>query len=64
VAKDLLVDEVHLTVTAPVGLEEAAFRAIRRTLDKKGFQADLRRAIRTVFLQYADLETARLTLSR
>lgn len=63
-AKNILVDEFHLTVTAPAGLEEAVYRAIRRTLDKKGFQADMRRAIRTVIRQYADLESVRLTLSR
>jgi hypothetical protein len=64
VAKNLLVDEFHLTVNAPAGLEEAANRAICRKLDDKGFQANLRRAIRTVFRHYADLESVRITLSR
>jgi hypothetical protein len=64
VAKNILVDEFHLTVTAPAGLEEVVYLAVRRTLDEKGFQADLHRAIRAVVRQYADLESARITLSR
>jgi hypothetical protein len=55
---------VTLTVTTPTGLEEVVYPVIRRTLDKKGSQADLRRAIRTDLRQYADLERARITQSR
>ncbi len=63
-AKHILLDEFHLTVTAPQGLEEAEYLAMRRVLDAKRFQTALRRAIRAVFRQQADFRKARLTLSR
>ncbi len=41
-AKHILLDEFHLTVAAPQGLEEAEYLAIQRVLDGKRFQTKLR----------------------
>jgi hypothetical protein len=64
VAKLLVVDEFHLTVSAPHGLADSEYVALCRTLDDGHFQAALRRAVRIVCLQYADLAKARIRLSR
>jgi hypothetical protein len=63
-AQTILIDEFHLSVRAPRGLQEAEYEDIRRTLDEPRFQADLRRALRDVTRQHATLRKARLTLSR
>ena len=63
-AKFLVVDEFHLTISAPRDLAETEYSAIRRTLDAARFQAKLRRAIRIVCSQHADLRKVRITLSR
>jgi len=59
-----MIDEFHLTVTAPRGLAESEYLAIRQTLDNPRFQAALRRAVRTVFRQYLPLLQASVRLSR
>jgi len=63
-ARNILIDEFHLSVRAPIGLLEADYQAIRRTLDDRHFQAALRRAIRGVFGKYTSLARARTRLSR
>ncbi len=63
-APTILLDEFHLAVRAPRGLREAAYGAIRRTLDGRRFQADVRRALRGVFRQYPALNRIRVRLSR
>jgi hypothetical protein len=63
-SKTILLDEFHLSVRAPRGLPEAEYAAMRRTLDDKRFQADLRRAVRALFRQYPALASARITLTR
>jgi hypothetical protein len=60
----LVVDEFHLTVSAPRTLRGPAVRSIRRALDQPGFQAALRRAIGGVVRQYPPLKAVRITLSR
>ena len=60
----IVVDEFHVTISAPRTLPETEFVAIYQTLNSKRFQADLRRAVRTVCRQYPDLANVRVTLSR
>jgi len=63
-ARNILIDEFHLSVRAPHGLLDAEYQAIRRTLDDRRFQAALRRAIRGVFGKYPSLARANAKLSR
>jgi len=64
VAKPILMDEFHLTVFVPPGLQEVEYHRIRRTLDGTRFHADLRRAVRDIFRQYPSLRTVRSTITR
>ena len=63
-AKAILIDEFHLTVFAPRGLRDSAYDAIRRTLDERRFQADLRRVVRGVVRQYPALGKVRISVTR
>jgi hypothetical protein len=63
-AKAILMEEFHLTVLAPRGLKDAAYDAIRRTLDGRRFQADLRRAVRAVVGQQSSLAKVRVAVTR
>ena len=63
-AKLILMDEFFLTIMAPRGLNEAACKAIWRTLNNRRFQSDLRRAVRAVFSRYRTLRAVRLKLAR
>jgi hypothetical protein len=60
----ILIDEMHLGVRAPNGLPDAEVQAIRRTLNGLRFQADLRRAVRTVARRHPAIGRVRLALSR
>ena len=62
-SKPLLIEEFHVTVFARRGLPDAEYNAMRRTLDDRRFQSDLRRAIRAVVRQYHSLSKARIKLS-
>ena len=62
--KFLVVDEFHLTVSAPRTLPDSAVGSIRRTLDGPRFRAALRRAVRGVFRRHPPLAAVRITLSR
>jgi hypothetical protein len=63
-AKAILIDEFHLTVYAPAGLPEPEYDAIRRALDERRFQDDLRRAARDFCGHYPALDKARIRLTR
>jgi hypothetical protein len=64
VAKTILIDEFHVSIRAPRGLRDAGYAAMRRTLDDRGFQAELRRAVRDVVRRHPPLSKVRLTLTR
>jgi hypothetical protein len=63
-AKGIMIDEYHLTVLAPRDLPERRYQTIRQTLDGRGFQRALRRAVRAVIRQYPSLDKVRMRLSR
>ncbi len=63
-ARYLLLDEFHLAVTAPRGVEEAAYLAIRRVLDGKRFQAKLKHVIVNAFWRQPNFGKVRVRLSR
>lgn len=48
VPKTVLLDEIHLTVIAPRGLEGRHYEAMVRTLRRRHFLGALRTAVRTV----------------
>jgi hypothetical protein len=63
-AKAVVIEEFHLTVTAPRGLSEAEYAAARRALDAPAFRAGLRRAVGELFQRRPALARVRFTLSR
>ena len=63
-AKAIVMDEFHLTIYAPRGLPESAYDLLRRALDDPLFRADLRRAIKEVFLRHPPLDTIRFCVTR
>ena len=56
-------DEFHLILRVPADLEDSACTAIRRILETRQFQTDLRRAVRQAFRQYPDLDPIRVRIS-
>jgi hypothetical protein len=63
-AKTILMDQFHVSISAPRGLPASTYRTIRHTLDDAGFHAALRRSIRSVCVRYPGLDRARVILSR
>lgn len=63
-ASRILLDEFHVTLSAPPGLRADAYRAIRRTLDGNRFRTVVRHALRGVLDKYPSLGRVRFTLSR
>jgi hypothetical protein len=63
-AGTILMEEFHVGVRAPKDLPEAEYQAIRRTLNDRRFQKELRRAVREVLSRHPDLARVRVTLSR
>ena len=62
--KTLLMEELHLTITAPAGLPNARYQAIQRALRSKRFHARLRKAVREVLGRYPSLKDTQLEISR
>jgi hypothetical protein len=62
--KSILIDEIHITVFAPIGLRKADDSAIRRTLRSKRFESSLRNAVRDVFRQYPPLKKSTFRMAR
>ena len=63
-AKNLLIDEIHLTVFAPPGLRAESCRAVRQALRSARLHTALRRAIQGVFNRYSALGKVAFTLTR
>jgi len=63
-AKNVLMEEFHVTVYAPPKLKEAAYNAIRRTLTSKRFRAALGRAVEAVVRRHPSLEKTRISITR
>ena len=62
--KHILMEEIHLSVSAPAGLSEAQFRAMARTLRSGRFESCLRNAVLDVFRRFRSLKRARLSVNR
>lgn len=63
-AKTIVLDELHVTVTVPSGLPEAEYAAMRRALHGSTFMAELRRSVRSVVGSFPALATVRVVMSR
>ena len=63
-ARQIVMEEFHLTMLAPRGLPEAEYRSIRRTLDGKRFRVRLASAARRVCRRFAGLRQISVRLSR
>jgi hypothetical protein len=63
-AKTILMDQFHVSISVPRGLRESSYRTIRHVLDDARFHAALRRSIRSVCIRYPALDRARVILSR
>jgi len=61
--KVVLLEEFHVTMSAPAGLPDVRYVAMRRTLTGKGFRGRLRRAVTEVLRKYPSLARVRATVS-
>ena len=57
-------EEFHLTLSAPAGLPESEYAAMRHALDSKRLRRALLRAARAAIRRRAGTEKVRLRLSR
>jgi hypothetical protein len=60
----MLIEELHITITAPARLSDIHIARARRLINSRPFQADLRRAVRLVFAEAPLLVALRVRLSR
>lgn len=60
----LLIDEFQLSFFVPRKLPDAAYAAIRQSLDRPHFQAELRRVVRALVRQDPALDRVTVQVSR
>lgn len=63
-ARELMIEEYHITVMVPRKMKKATSMMLRRTLNSRRFHAELRRAIQGVFDCHTSLHHARFLLGR
>lgn len=63
-ARELLIEEFHITVMVPKNMNVTSSRAIRRALNSRRIHAKLRRAVQGVFDRHTSLRQARILLGR
>jgi hypothetical protein len=62
--KELVIDEILVTVFVPVGLPDTAYRAIRRTLIGRRFRTRLERGVGDAIRRYPSLRQVRVSVTR
>jgi hypothetical protein len=62
--RNIVLDEIHLTVTIPRGLEDAIYDSAHIALMRRSFLASLRRAIQEVFRRHPSLTRVRFAITR
>ena len=62
--KTILLEQYHITVSAPAGLSKTDDALILRTLRGRRFQTHLRNAVRQVFRRYPSLKKVHVTIDR
>jgi hypothetical protein len=63
-SRNIVLDELHLTVFVPRGLSDAMCNAALKALQGRRFLVALRQAIRDVFRCHPPLSSARVTVTR
>ena len=63
-ARPILIEEFHVTVTMPPGLARRVYDSASRTLNGTRFQTALRRAMRAVFGRHPSLAKVRVVVTR
>jgi hypothetical protein len=62
-AKQILFDELRVTVFVPSTLRERAIGKIRRALAKESLRGSLRRAVRDFVLRHPELKSVRIEVT-
>jgi hypothetical protein len=62
-AKQILFDELRVTVFVPSALGKPAIAKIRRTLSDGSLRASLRRAVRDFILRHPELKPIRIAVT-
>jgi hypothetical protein len=62
-AKQILFDELHVTIFVPSGLGDRAIGKIRKTLAAGSLRSALRRALRDFILRHPELKPARIAVT-
>ena len=62
--KRILMEQFHLTMTAPAGLPKMEYDAMRRTLQRKRFQKSLREAVRKVIRRHPSLRKLHIAIEQ
>jgi hypothetical protein len=63
-AKNIIIDELHLTLRIPNDLPDDEAEAVREILVGDEFIGRLRRAVRAVLRAFPELSTIRVSLTR
>jgi hypothetical protein len=63
-AHSILMDELHVTIRAPVELPEADYQAMHRALHRPRLLQRVRQAVTAVLQSYLSLRHLRIRLSR
>ena len=63
-ARNIVLDEIHLTVHMPRGNPAGVYNAALRTLKQRTFLTALRRAVGEIIQRYPSLARVRFTISR
>ena len=61
--RSILLEEFHVSLSAPGRLPDTRYVAMRRTVSSHAFRDQLRRALRDVLKNYPALKNVRLTVS-
>jgi hypothetical protein len=62
--KDLVIDEILVTVFVPLGLPDTVYRAIRRTLIGRRFRTNLERGLSDTIRRYPSLRQVHVSVTR
>ena len=62
--RTIVLEELHLTATAPVTLRRAEYQAMLRTLRSRSFRVRLLNALRAVLRRYPSLRKSRFRIER
>ena len=62
-ADPILIDELHVSIMAPRGLQPEEYDAISRIVGRAAFRVEVRRAVLAVVRRHPDLRQARVVVT-